>query len=94
MHLTGSDMKFARLTIVTAILFQNIWFPQRLLKLLGCRGQLILLAALILHAAAWHAGIDQGKYELNGNDWIKQQYPGTNFISGAAVVATTWNSGE
>lgn len=47
-----------------------------------------------MHAAAWHAGIDQGKYESKGNDWVKQQYPGTNFISGAAVVATTWNSGE
>ena len=55
MHLTGSDMKIARLTIVTAILFQNIWFPQRLLKLLGCRGQLILLAALILHSLSlWY----------------------------------------
>ena len=43
------------LTIVTAILFQNIWFPQRLLKLLGCRGQLILLAALILHSLSlWY----------------------------------------
>ena len=55
MHLTGSDMKIARLTIVTAILLQNIWFPQRLLKLLGCRGQLILLAALILRSLSlWY----------------------------------------
>ena len=35
--------EFCTLTIVTAIVFQDIWFPERLLKLLGCRGQLILL---------------------------------------------------
>jgi hypothetical protein len=33
-------------------------------------------------------GIDQGKYESNGNAWIKRKYPGTNFIIGAAVTSS------
>jgi len=32
-------------------------------------------------------GIDQGKYESNGNAWVRRNYPGTNFIIGAAVTS-------
>ena len=36
-------------------------------------------------------GIDQGKYEANGNDWIKKNYPGTNFITGASISNAVWD---
>merc|ERR1711935_62872 len=32
-------------------------------------------------------GVDQGDYEKNGNAWIKQTYPGINFITGASVTS-------
>jgi len=31
-------------------------------------------------------GIDQDQYEANGNDWIRKNYPGTNFITSAEVT--------
>ena len=30
-------------------------------------------------------GVDQNEYEMKGNDWIKQTYPGIDFINGAYV---------
>ena len=30
-------------------------------------------------------GIDQGKYTADGNPWLKQQYPKTNFITRAVI---------
>ena len=44
--LSGSHLfryEFCTLTIVTAILLQDIGFPERLLKLLGCPGQFLPL---------------------------------------------------
>jgi len=34
-------------------------------------------------------GVDQGEYESNGNAWIRQKYPKTNFITGAAVTKSS-----
>ena len=30
-------------------------------------------------------GVDQNKYETEGNDWIRKQYPDINFITQATV---------
>eukprot|EP00037_Helgoeca_nana_P000078 m.20051 g.20051 ORF g.20051 m.20051 type:complete len:227 (+) comp10109_c0_seq1:29-709(+) len=34
-------------------------------------------------------GVDQGLYEQKGNTWIKQQYPGINFITTTYVAPTS-----
>eukprot|EP00756_Hemistasia_phaeocysticola_P002421 Hpha_TRINITY_DN11669_c1_g1::TRINITY_DN11669_c1_g1_i1::g.49237::m.49237 len=31
-------------------------------------------------------GVDQGEYESKGSDWIKQAYPGINFITKATIT--------
>ena len=33
-------------------------------------------------------GVDQDMYEDRGNQWIREQYPGINFILAAAVMDT------
>jgi len=30
-------------------------------------------------------GVDQDKYMTQGNDWIRKEYPGINFITAASV---------